>query len=368
MNAHLSYVAGRTYVFQDFVWKAEYYPWPESKMYENPPRTPLNALISGPAAGGAWDPEDPAPRAVSENWFEVVCPWAERTKINTRDVKPAVWHAPGDEVLAHWAKALRDSPASCLEIVGASWEEDMFSQVFDLWIFGSTRILSLWDEFSKSPVSRLLGTSPIVKSAVDANEYLFLPRGPRPAYPITQDPFERMMAMHVRRGDFGEACYRLAYHNATFYSWNLLPILPDTFNVPPELVWNTTAYTQTYLDRCLADAPAIAKKARDSRDAYVEAGNSTEKYKRTLDVMYLLTNAKGEWLDMLKGLLRKDGWHTIVTSADLELDVEQTDVNMAVDMDIARKAAVFIGNGVSVLILLLLLITLLHDTHDCIYV
>jgi hypothetical protein len=32
----------------------------------------------------------------------------------------------------------------------------------------------------------------------------------------------------------------------------------------------------------------------------------------------------------------------------LVLDQEQTDVNMAVDMDIARRAAVFIGNGVGV--------------------
>jgi hypothetical protein len=34
-------------------------------------------------------------------------------------------------------------------------------------------------------------------------------------------------------------------------------------------------------------------------------------------------------------------------SKDLELDQEQKDVGMAVDMDFARKATVFIGNGVS---------------------
>jgi hypothetical protein len=63
-------------------------------------------------------------------------------------------------------------------------------------------------------------------------------------------------------------------------------------------------------------------------------------------VLYLLTNEHDEWLDVLKEILRKDGWETVVTNHELELDAEQIDVSMAVDMDIARRAAVFIGNGV----------------------
>jgi len=48
----------------------------------------------------------------------------------------------------------------------------------------------------------------------------------------------------------------------------------------------------------------------------------------------------------MKPFLQSSGWHTIVTTQDLELDQEQKDVGMAVDMEYARKAAVFIGNGV----------------------
>lgn len=48
----------------------------------------------------------------------------------------------------------------------------------------------------------------------------------------------------------------------------------------------------------------------------------------------------------MKAAFRKDGWTTVVTSRDLEFDSEQKEVGMAVDMDLARKAAVFIGNGV----------------------
>ncbi|KIK69922.1 hypothetical protein GYMLUDRAFT_34323 [Collybiopsis luxurians FD-317 M1] len=344
MNAHLSYVSGRSYVFQSYTWKSAYYSWPESQFRTNPPRTPLNALISGPAAGGPWEEGDTAPRAISERWYDVVCPPEERRIMNTREFKPPVWNSPGIDMLNHWAKVLREAPERCVEIQG-DHENDMFPQVFDLWMWGSWRVLSLWEVFSKSPVSRLLETSPVVKSAVDANEFLFFPRGSR--LPLSnlgpRNPFDRMMAIHIRRGDFEEACGRLAYHNSTFYSWNLLPQLPDAFEVPANLVWNTSEYNQSYLERCFPEQQAIMEKVREARNAYIAAARNGEK--RTLDVMYLLTNAKGEWLEDMLNYLRNDGWHTIVTSKDLELNAEQTDVNMAVDMDIARKAAVFIGNG-----------------------
>jgi hypothetical protein len=97
------------------------------------------------------------------------------------------------------------------------------------------------------------------------------------------------------------------------------------------------------MEHCSPGLDAILKKVRDARSDYVRAAQGTL---RTLDVLYLLTNEQDEWLDELKETLRKDNWATIVTSHDLELDAEQIDVGMAVDMDIARRAAVFIGNGV----------------------
>ena len=343
MNTHLAYESKRAYVFQDYVWKPGYYPWPKSQFIQNPPRTPLNALIAGPTAGGPWD-EDESPRSVSEQWFDVVCPRSERRIINTRDVKPAVSNSPGDEVFAHWVKLLRDAPERCIEITAAHGSEDTYPQTFDLWLWGSSRVLPLWESFSKSPTSRLLATSPIVNSAIARNEYLFLPRGPRPPHPASRNPYERMMAMHIRRGDFREACVRLATYKSTFYSWNLLPDLPDPFVLPASVVYDTKEYFEKYFERCLPPLEAIVRKARRSREDYVRAGEGKQ---RTLDVMYLLTNERGEWLGRMKDALKQDGWHTIVTSNDLELDTEQTDVNMAVDMDIAWRAAVFIGNGVS---------------------
>ncbi|KAJ7814266.1 hypothetical protein B0H14DRAFT_2376076, partial [Mycena olivaceomarginata] len=90
MNAHLAYVSGRTYMFQDYYWAHEHYQWSKQKWVNVAPRTPLNAIVSGPVAGGPFEADDPASLAVSEAWFDVVCPRREGRYINTRDVKPAV--------------------------------------------------------------------------------------------------------------------------------------------------------------------------------------------------------------------------------------------------------------------------------------
>ncbi|KII83763.1 hypothetical protein PLICRDRAFT_440474 [Plicaturopsis crispa FD-325 SS-3] len=344
---HLAYESKRAYVFQDYHWKPEYYPWPIPVMLgessPESPRTPLNALIAGPTAGGPWDADDDAPRSVSAAWFDHVCPRAARRIITTDSVKPALRDAQGDVIHAHWTKLLRDAPERCVEVVPGPSKDDDYPQVFDLWTISSLRILPLWDAFSKSPTSRLLATSPLVRSAVDRNEYLFHPRGPRPAFPAPHDPFARMMALHIRRGDFDEACLRLARWNSTFYGWNLLPALPDHFEPPPGGAWglNTPANVALYMEHCWPTSDAIIVKVREVRASYVAAGKD-----RLLDVMYLLTNGEQEWLELLKYALRREGWHNIVTSKDLQLDREQFGVNMAVDMDIARQAAVFIGNGV----------------------
>ncbi|KAE9389245.1 hypothetical protein BT96DRAFT_968007 [Gymnopus androsaceus JB14] len=346
MNAHLAYESKRAYVFQDYVWKWDYYAWPPEEFLENPPHTPLNAIISGPTAGGLWDPGDDAPRSISEKWFDVVCPEQERRIINTREVKPAVQWSPGDEIFEAWRKVLADAPERCVEIIGA--EEDGFSQTFDLWLWGSDRILPLWESFSKSPTSRLLATSPIVNSAVDRNEYLFFPHGPLPSHPASVNPYDRMLAMHIRRGDYKDACKGLADWNSTFYSWNLLKFLPDHFEAGPGggWGWNTPENNELYMKHCLPTFDFIVQKVKDSKNDYIREGlGKGEHVQRTLDVLYLLTNDESDWLDQLKDALRQDGWNTIRTSRDLTLDQEQTDVNMAVDMDIARRAAVFIGNG-----------------------
>jgi hypothetical protein len=67
---------------------------------------------------------------------------------------------------------------------------------------------------------------------------------------------------------------------------------------------------------------------------------------RHLDVLYVLTNQDAAWVRAFAATMRKEGWGTVVGTPDLALDAEQTEVGIAVDMEIARRAEIFIGNGV----------------------
>lgn len=72
-----------------------------------------------------------------------------------------------------------------------------------------------------------------------------------------------------------------------------------------------------------------------------------------LNVLYILTNDKSEWLDdFIHQLQNSHGWK-IITSHDIVFgNSQEKDVGMAVDMDLARRSAMFMGNGVSLACLL----------------
>ena len=348
MNTWLAYKSNRAYVFQDYIWKREYYPWQSfiDRTWPTIPHTPANALLAGPSVGGPWGRGDGAPRSVSEKWFDVVCPKEERRIINSEEVKPAIRWENGDVIFNRWQQLLRDAPERCIEVQAASRSIDGFPQTFDLFLWGSDRILSLWEDFKNSPVSQLLATSPVVESAIYKNEYLFQSRDSSLPSEAPLNVYDRMLAIHLRRGDFQQACLDLANWNSTFYSWNLHPSLPDKFVNPPGYTWgkNTPENVEFYLKRCYPTDEAILEKIERSKSDYVQSAKPGET--RYLDTLYILTNDKTGWVNSMIPLLQTHGWHIVVTTQDLDLDSEQKDVGMAVDMEYARKAAVFIGNGV----------------------
>lgn len=76
--------------------------------------------------------------------------------------------------------------------------------------------------------------------------------------------------------------------------------------------------------------------------------------------IYIMTNAVDPWLAQLKQALRlHERWESISSSRDLTLTREQREVSRALDMLIARRAQVFIGNGVCSSILF----TSPHEIH-----
>ncbi|KAG9022685.1 hypothetical protein FRB95_014442, partial [Tulasnella sp. JGI-2019a] len=96
-------------------------------------------------------------------------------------------------------------------------------------------------------------------------------------------------------------------------------------------------------------------KLDDIRDGYGSA---------SLHSIFILTNGDKAWLDNLKLVLSQDGWSNVVTSKDLRLTKGEAEVDGAVDMQIAARAEVFIGNGFSSLTSNINMLRLAHHMDE----
>ncbi|KAF7305637.1 hypothetical protein HMN09_00817300 [Mycena chlorophos] len=364
MNAHLAYTSNRAYVFNDYWWANQHYQFPPAP--EGGASTPFPALLGGPVVGEAWTPTTgnasavspyhQHPRSISKRWWEKVCPPARRRIFNLAVLKHTIpgggRDAPGPAIFEFWQRLLSDAPESCVEVINdesvPGAEHDDFPQVFDLGFWGSRRLLDLWAEFAASPVSRLLHPSRIVESAIeknlDAGVFVGAGRGFGGGRPIVspskRNPFERMLAVHLRRGDYIEHCAWMCSWGAGHYGWAQLDFLPDVANrrLPAS---DDPQREEKALKMCLPGAEDLVWRAAEVKREWEASRNEAE----TLESVYLLTNESGPFLEELVVALYAAGWKTIATTQDLRLNMEQTDVSVAVDMEIARRAAVFVGNG-----------------------
>ncbi|KZV88374.1 hypothetical protein EXIGLDRAFT_798639 [Exidia glandulosa HHB12029] len=344
--------ANRAYVFEHFTWLPRHYPcaalYPWQRGLSWGPRTPLSALIAGPTVGGPWDDDDSA-RSVSVEYWDQVCPPSERYYISRETALLGLGDKPeGIDLFNQVVGLVRDAPARCVE-VGRIGEDP----TFDVWLISGNRSLSLSVQFLNTPSSRLLRASPLVQAALLRNEYLFAPRtakrsstpAERRAIPATVNLYARMMAVHIRRGDFEGACVYHTNRPDVWYQWNLWPTHPDKF-VPPPGAGGGYAPPEAYeavRKRCFPSQDEIRERIRTVREDFLRSSSSHTN--AVLDTMHIMTNGDGDWIDELKRSLADDGWNVVVSSSELKLDDEQTDVSMAVDQEIGRRAAVFIGNG-----------------------
>jgi hypothetical protein len=126
MNAHLAYVTKRAFVFDNFTWDRD---GPEYSNYNGkliPSRIPLSAMISGPLIGGPFEPGDDAPRAVSKNYFNEVCPKSQRTIIDTEEVNDEKIRysetAGASFMFDRWVEKLNSIDNPCVEISQDSYQ------------------------------------------------------------------------------------------------------------------------------------------------------------------------------------------------------------------------------------------------------
>lgn len=150
-----------------------------------------------------------------------------------------------------------------------------------------------------------------------------------------------VLAIHIRRGDYGPHCHKMATYASGYNSWNLLPSLPDVFNPPNNIEEGSEAFEE-FMRHCWPSIEDIVRRVRDVKLDYEARGGK-------LRSIYVLTNGKQPWIDTLSEhlLMSGMGWERVTSSLDLTFISEPEKlVNQAVDMEIARRAEVFIGNGV----------------------
>ncbi|KAF8995707.1 hypothetical protein BDQ17DRAFT_1365342 [Cyathus striatus] len=324
LMSHIAYASNRTYVFHDYVWSDLPFPYTIYDFALRPTRMPLNTFITGPTAGGPIEGASTSLRAVTEEFWNEVCPPERVTVFNSKDVPT---DGEGSDIVKWWRESLANIEDECVEI---SPEKDVFND----YIFGEKRILSLWPDLSKSPVLQGFSWSPLVYSAVVRNYALLQSYSTKMV--LDQDtPLEGLVAIHLRRGDYSRHCVNLKNWGANWMGLNSFPEFIDKFNPPAEEP-DSNLRLEYYLKRCFPAREQIVQRLREIR-----------KDNPSLRRVYLLSNGWGWWLNELSKELKQDGWEDVANTNQLRLDNEQFWVSGAVDMAIAERAEVLLGNGFS---------------------
>jgi len=163
-------------------------------------------------------------------------------------------------------------------------------------------------------------------------------------------PLTGLLALHVRRGDYIEHCTNLANWGAGYMGFNEFPGFPDRFKVPTVNSEGDEALKERlaiYNPHCFPQIGQIVSRVREVRASLLQTTKLTR--------VYVLSNGRPEWMSELYDALQKDAreqglseWEHIGTSRDLRLTREQKHNSQVVDMAVASRAEVFIGNGVGV--------------------
>lgn len=122
-----------------------------------------------------------------------------------------------------------------------------------------------------------------------------------------------------------------------FVAFNKLPKLPGNENVPPAPGMVEATRLGLYRAKCYPPILEVIARTRRMR-----------KNHPLLKSVYLLTDGDDAYIAEMRMWLSSEGWDRVwVGSKDVYVDKEDREVGVAVDMEVARRAGVFVGNGVS---------------------
>jgi len=223
--------------------------------------------------------------------------------------------------------------------------------VFTFNDYGSTRLLSAWDFLSNSPMMTQFAWSPLVQSVIlQTLPHLGEPKPSThpPSSPIIPETFDGLLAIHLRRGDFDHHCKFLHQYTIPWNAWNCFPDYPDPFFADPSSI-STEEKQKLYTEQCFPNLDEIVSRIQlvktEWEAAHQQSGTTTTPTPRQLNRIYVMTNADATFAESLRQ--RLGGWKTVVTSRDLAVSPEASEVAVAADMLIGVNAEVFLGNGFS---------------------
>lgn len=191
---------------------------------------------------------------------------------------------------------------------------------------------------SSLPVLTQWEWSPLIHDAFEANRGVIFP--PALDWPdsTVDETMAGLLVIHVRRGDFTAHCHFLASLNSDWNAFNSFPGLPDKYDQVHSDPRLSRENHKAYMGHCYPSIEQIVEKVETVREESPEP----------LDYIYIMTNGADSWVvDLREALLDLGGWGHIGSNRDLCLTWEQKFVAQAVDMLVAQRAQVFIGNGVS---------------------
>ncbi|KAJ7462265.1 hypothetical protein B0H11DRAFT_2054875 [Mycena galericulata] len=289
---HLALLTSRVYVYQPLIWQ--------------PRRAslPLSGFLPGVTTA-----------SVTAAVFDQVCPPSEVKHVSLSRENDAMWQH---------AKDVLEGPERCLMV------DDWILR----WTFlASSALQPIWPSFQHYLASHFKWSPYISEMAQRAR-------------PTEIEPY---MALHLRRGDFEEHCRSLASSQTGFTTWATLPDLTDAV-FPPSL--DPMNYTSV-MDHCY---PSL-RRILDAIDSQARANPHISSLHVLHDgawdhPMVYLEYYKLEAAVKSPGRILRAGWtggpmKVVTHSGKLPVQRGESDWAVAVDVELATAAQVFIGNGYS---------------------
>ncbi|KAF8893386.1 hypothetical protein BD779DRAFT_1609766 [Infundibulicybe gibba] len=299
---HLAIQSSRTYIYQPLIWR----PRGEKAT------VPLSAFMLGPTEG-----------TVTSLLFDQLC---------REDVTHVRLGVDQSEQWEHAKSALRSS-ARC--VVVDDWILN--------WIYlASPGIHPIWPPYKEYLAKHFKWSEAVQRTAERAHSELNL----RSKSHIDGEPY---ISLHLRRGDFENHCYGLADDGTGFTTWTTLPELRKSVLDPQLDRANKTSIMEhciPSLQRILSAIDQYARERPHLRTVHIlhdGAWDHPTVYLQYYKLAAALTNA---------ARARSAGWPQgpmarITHSAMVPIHWGEADYSVAVDVELARNAEVFIGIGYS---------------------